>query len=111
MKTPILLLILLFSAAYADSEKPDENSKPSIETSPATEVSANLITDEQAEELGLERGDSYDVVSQESIEDLFDKVDKKLRKEGIDHYSMEINESNKPKEYRASITEYFNSEE
>ncbi|NBI51481.1 hypothetical protein EIZ48_02680 [Photobacterium alginatilyticum] len=73
----------------------------------AREVSAKQITLEQADEMELNRADTYEVTSTVSVENLELQIAEKLKDSVMPFYSIEFNDPNKDNEYRATVVEYF----
>lgn len=103
-----LLLILMFSAGLVvadDSVIDSEATKVKEEL--ASEVAAKQISLEQADEMELNRADTYEVTSTVSVENLELQIAEKLKGSVMPFYSIEFNDPIKDNEYRATVTEYF----
>ncbi|MGF1713855.1 hypothetical protein [Photobacterium chitinilyticum] len=103
-----LLLILMFGSGLVfadDSVIGSEASK--VEKDLASEVAAKQISQDQADEMELNRADTYEVTSTVSVENLELLIAERLKDSVMPFYSIEFNDPNKDNEYRATVTEYF----
>ncbi|MGF1730898.1 hypothetical protein [Photobacterium kasasachensis] len=103
-----LLLVLMFGSGlvFADDSVIDSDAER-VKEQLASEVSAKQITLEQADEMELNRADTYEVTSTVSIENLELQIAEKLKDSVMPFYSIEFNDPNKDNEYRATVVEYF----
>ncbi|WEM43260.1 hypothetical protein PTW35_05540 [Photobacterium sp. DA100] len=105
-----ILWTLLFGAgavlAANDAVVGSDVSK--IQSELASEVKSQLITSEQAEEMELNRAETYEVTSTVSVENLELQIAEKLKDSIMPYYSIEYNEpTNDDDRYTAIVTEYF----
>ena len=103
-----LLLVLMFGSGlvFADDSVIDSDAER-VKEQLASEVSAKQITLEQADEMELNRADTYEVTSTVSVENLELQIAEKLKDSVMPFYSIEFNDPNKDNEYRATVVEYF----
>ncbi|AJR08061.1 hypothetical protein H744_2c1383 [Photobacterium gaetbulicola Gung47] len=79
-----------------------------IQSELASEVKSQLITSEQAEEMELNRAETYEVTSTVSVENLELQIAEKLKDSIMPYYSIEYNEpTNDDDRFTAIVTEYF----
>ncbi|MGR5146529.1 hypothetical protein ACQKP8_08300 [Photobacterium alginatilyticum] len=103
-----LLLVLMFGSGlvFADDSVIDSDAER-VKEQLASQVSAKQITLEQADEMELNRADTYEVTSTVSVENLELQIAEKLKDSVMPFYSIEFNDPNKDNEYRATVVEYF----
>ncbi|MCW8328360.1 hypothetical protein MD588_06010 [Photobacterium sp. SDRW27] len=103
-----ILLVLMFgvSSAFADDSIVSSEASQ-VERELASEVAAKQITKAQADEMELNRADTYEVTSTVSVENLEQLIAEKLQDSVMPFYSIEFNDPNKDNEYRATVVEYF----
>ncbi|PSW21536.1 hypothetical protein C9I98_03700 [Photobacterium sanctipauli] len=78
----------------------------------AAEVNAEQISVEQAEEMGLNRAETYEISSTVSVENLELQIAEKLKESIMPYYSIEFNDpTSDDNNYRAIVTEYFSKVE
>ncbi|WP_245823699.1 hypothetical protein [Photobacterium proteolyticum] len=104
----VLLLVLMFSSGlvFADDSVVSSDAER-VKEELASEVAAKQITLEQADEMELNRADTYEVTSTVSAENLELQIAEKLKDSVMPFYSIEFNDPNKDNEYRATVVEYF----
>lgn len=103
-----LLLVLMFGSGlvFADDSVIDSDAER-VKEELVSEVAAKQITLEQADEMELNRADTYEVTSTVSVENLELQIAEKLKDSVMPFYSIEFNDPNKDNEYRATVVEYF----
>lgn len=107
MKKLLWICMLGAGFAVADEDTVVSSDAAHVEAQLSEEVSSQLITEEQAEEMGLNRADTYEVSSTVSVENLELLIAEKLKQREMPYYSLEFNDPTQDNEYRATVTEYF----
>ncbi|MEJ2763230.1 hypothetical protein VV869_04535 [Photobacterium sp. MCCC 1A19761] len=101
------VLTLGAGVAFADEDTIVSSDAAQVEAKLSEQVSSQLITEEQAEEMGLNRADTYEVSSTVSVENLELLIAEKLKEREMPYYSIEFNDPTQDNEFRATVTEYF----
>lgn len=115
MKKACWLFMCLFGSSIAVASNSDvvvNSDVTNIETELAAEVKAEMITVEQAKEMGLNRAESYEVSSTVSVDNLEYLIKEKLQESKMPYYSIQYNNPiNNDEAYTAVVTEYFSKVE
>ncbi|KHT65394.1 hypothetical protein RJ45_01420 [Photobacterium gaetbulicola] len=108
MKNILWLLLFGAGSVWAANDVVVGSDVSDIQSELASEVKSQLITSEQAEEMELNRAETYEVTSTVSIDNLELQIAEKLKDSIMPYYSIEYNEpTNDDDRYTAIVTEYF----
>ncbi|MCQ1058212.1 hypothetical protein ACQKPX_07070 [Photobacterium sp. DNB23_23_1] len=105
-----ILWIMLFGAgcAFAQNDVVVDSSADQINKELSAEIKSQRITKEQAEEMELNRAESYEVVSTVSVDNLEMQIAEKLKDSIMPYYSIEFNDpTSNDESFVATVTEYF----
>ncbi|WP_064604311.1 hypothetical protein [Photobacterium sp. J15] len=106
-----VLLTALFSFFVIAEDDALNKGTNTVSESIVDNDESELITEEQAEEMSLQRTDEYDVITKESYETLDKLIENKVKSKRAQFYSVEYDEDNSIGEYRATVTEYMHLDE
>ncbi|MGR2767888.1 MULTISPECIES: hypothetical protein [Photobacterium] len=108
MKNLLWLLMFCTGTVLAADDVVLGSDTTKVDKELAGEVSAQQITEEQAEEMGLNRAETYELTSTVSVENLEMQIAEKLKESIMPYYSIEFNDpTSDDNMYRAVVTEYF----
>ncbi|MCG2835796.1 hypothetical protein L6J37_02840 [Photobacterium sp. WH77] len=110
MKRQLLAMVIMIAASsvFADDKDIVNSGLETMKEEVAAATQAQLITKEQAEDMGLNRSTTYEVFSSISADNLTDNVVDKLKESKMPYYSVDvIDTGNQEENYRAEVTEYF----
>ncbi|KKD01341.1 MULTISPECIES: hypothetical protein [Photobacterium] len=110
MKRQLLAMVIMIAASpvFADDKGVVNSGLETMKEEVAAATQAQLVTKEQAEEMGLNRSATYEVFSSISPENLTENVIEKLKESKMPYYSVDVMDPGSQEEnYRAEVTEYF----
>ncbi|MCM0147476.1 hypothetical protein KCN56_02685 [Photobacterium galatheae] len=110
MKWQLLAISVFLTAtsAFAEEKYLDSSDIEMLEEKVAEATQAQRITQEQAEEMALNKAATYEVFSSVSAENLTENVLNKLKESKMPYYSVEVMApGNQAENYRVEVTEYF----
>ncbi|WP_249199189.1 hypothetical protein [Photobacterium sp. GJ3] len=103
-----MAMILSVTSAVAEEKNITNSGLEMLKEEIAAATQAQLVTKEQAEEMGLNKAATYEVFSTVSADNLTANVLEKLKASKMPYYSVEVMEpGNESENYRAEVIEYF----
>ncbi|MGF1737630.1 hypothetical protein [Photobacterium satsumensis] len=105
-----ILWIMLFGAGsvFAANDVVVDSDVTKLESELSAEVKSQRITHDQAEEMDLNRAETYEVTSTVSVDNLEMQISEKLKDSIMPYYSIEYNDPTSDDEsFTAVVTEYF----
>ncbi|PSU32554.1 hypothetical protein C9I99_17360 [Photobacterium lutimaris] len=94
--------------AFAQNDVVVDSSVEQINEELSAEIKSQRITKDQAEEMELNRAETYEVTSTVSVDNLEIQIAEKLKDSIMPYYSIEYNDPTSDDEsFVATVTEYF----